>query len=710
MESFYIRPKVEYCTKGIYEFTKTVELDNETVFDINVFTSGRYILYVNDKCICEGPCRTSEGRAYFDSVTNVQFKKGKNEICLRLMHLTEPFSFSSLFKSNIPQVLFSAKNIEMEIISDKSWECRLKKNHGLVNSGFVPPSENIVLPEEYEDIEITEKFSFDFDIGYHSDWGVLNGYELSERPIPMIYPGEEITFLPVKKGDGFIEFDAGKYVTARIYADIAKNSSVKILYSECYEFEDGKKDRADTSGFLKGAYDVIQTSDADYRFESYWFKAFRFIRVEAENVEQALLSLSARRLGYPLDIQGKFASSDTYLNKMYDISVNTLLCCMHEIFVDCPHYEQQQYIMDAAIEAAAVMCMSDDTRLVKKCIQEFAASQQPSGYLSANYPRTVCQIIPGFSFFWVFLLRDYLEWSKDAVFTKTMVPTLDKVLSLFDSNLSEEGLVKRNHYWDFVDWVDGWERGVPLLECEKPSTIYSMYYACTLNYAAEICERVGRCGLASEYKKRYTAVCGSIKKHCYDEERGMFSLAPDEKVFSQHTIIWSILAEIVTGDEAKEQVSHLFDTGVSPASFSMNYYLFRALEKCGCYDDYAFKIIKQWNDMIDNNCTTWCESTEATPRSECHAWSSAPLYEIARNILGVKVSFKDEIEIVPKTYCLPHARGTVSTRFGEVKVSWKNENDGCVLEVTAPENVKKILRLPNGEKVEFVESIKIIKI
>ncbi len=710
MESYYIRPNEEYCKAGLYEFVKTIDVESDTSFDIDVFTTGRYILYVNGKYICEGPCRTSKDRAYFDSVTKIQLKKGKNEFCLRLMHLTELFSFSSLFKSNVPQVLFRAKNAEMEIVSDKSWECRLIKNHGLVNGGFVPPSENIVLPNEYEDIEITEKFSFDFDIGYHSDWGALNGYELSERPIPMIYPNEEITLTPVKKGDGFIEFDAGKYVTAKIYADIAKNSSVKILYSECYEFEDGKKDRADTNGFLKGAYDMIQTADAEYRFESYWFKAFRFIRVEAENVEQALIRMSAKKVSYPLDIQGKFASADMYLNKMYDISVNTLLCCMHEIFVDCPHYEQQQYIMDAAIEAAAVMCMSDDTRLVKKCIQEFAASQQPSGYLSANYPRTVCQIIPGFSFFWVFLLRDYLEWSKDIKFTKTMIPTMEKILSLFDSNLSEEGLVKRSHYWDFVDWVSGWGRGIPMLECEKPSTIYSMYYACALLYATEICERAGRHGLAAEYKERYAALRENIRKHCYNSERGLFSLAPGECEFSQHTVIWAILAEIVTGDEAKEQVSHLFDAGVSSASFSMNYYLFRALEKCGCYDDYAFKILKQWNAMIDNNCTTWCESTNTTPRSECHAWSSAPLYEIARNILGVKVSFEDEIEIVPKTYCLPHARGTVSTRFGEVEVSWTNENDGCVLEITAPENVKKILHLPNGERIEFFESDKKMKI
>lgn len=707
MEVFYVRTKSEYCEDGIYEFTKTINTKGET-FDVNVFTSGRYIMYLNGEYICEGPCRSSEDRAYFDSVS-VKFAEGENVICLKVMHLTKEMTFSSLFKNSFPQILFRAKCGDNEIISDKSWECKFRKNHNLFYPDgfpcFVPPSEDITLPCTYENLEITEKLSFDFDRGFHSDWGTLNGYELMERPIPMIYPGDEIKLSVVKNGDGFIEFDAGKYVTAKIYAKIRKNSNVKIIYSECYEFEDGKHDRCDSTGFLNGPYDIIKTADEEYNFESYWFKAFRFIRVEAEDVEKALLDLNIRWISYPLEIQGKFNSSDETLNKMYEISINTVLCCMHEIIVDCPHYEQQQYAMDESITTAVAMCMSDDFRSARKCIQEFAASQTPKGYLSANYPRMVKQIIPGFSFFWVFMLKEYLKNSNDTEFAKEMIPTMEKMLTFFENSLSEEGLVKRSQYWDFVDWVDGWDVGVPLRNVQKPSTIYSMYYAAALNDAEEICKKMGRCGLASEYKVRYEALRENIRKNCFDKVRGLYTLAPNEAEFSQHTIIWAILSGIATNEEAEEMLRHLFDEDVSPASFSMTFYLFRAIEKCGCYEKYASDLLKRWNVMIANNCTTWCEST-SYPRSECHAWSSAPLYEIARNILGVKTGFDEEIVIAPKPQLLKSACGTVPTRFGKVQVSWKDNT----LEIKAPKDVKKILYLPSGERMEFFEEQKELNI
>jgi len=543
---------------------------------------------------------------------------------------------------------------------------------------------------------------FDFTRGFVSCYGLVEGYHLQKRPIPMIYPGEEVTFRIIKSGEDFVELDAGIYVTAKIEALIGTNADVEILYSECYQQEDGKHRRDDFSGFLKGYSDRIHTGEKEYTFQSFWFRAFRFIRIEGKNISQVLLALKAFKCTYPLERVGDFYCSEEMYNQMQEVSVNTMLACMHETFVDCPYYEQQQYCMDSVIEASVLMRMSDDTRMVRKCISEFAASQQPDGLLAANYPSDHLQVIPGFSFFWIFLLKDYLDYSKDIDFVRTHIGTMDKILVYFDEQVRKYGYVTKSQYWwNYVDWVPGWEGGVPHAGNDEAFTIYNLYYAAALLDAQYICKVVSRNGLVEEYKDRYAKLKNILFTCCYDDRKKLFRDGSKTAEFSEHVIIWAVLSRMISGDDAKAMMQHIFDEEIYKSSFSMNYYLFRALEQSDCYE-YAFRIFEQWKPMLDNHCTTWCEEP-GEPRSECHGWSSAPLYEFSANILGVKYDVTEEIRIVPKIGALKFAKGTVPTRFGNIMVEWKRKGNDFEIEVNAPETGVKRMILPNGREIVFSE-------
>lgn len=691
-----ILPKNTYQNQGMYEFRKKITLNSAENAKIKIFASSRYILYINGEYVCEGPCRSSEDIRYYDTVTSDSLKKGENEICVKVIHLTDKTQFTSVFKTFTPMLIAKIKTDSETISTDSSWECLFLKNHKLIYSEwtFIPPYEEI-FDTEGEILELSESKDYDFNKSFISPYGTVDYFIFLPRPIPMISPGENVTLTPVKKGSNFIEFDAGCYMTAKLSFDIAKNNDIKIIYSECYETENGKIQRDDTAGFLKGQYDIIHAQKEDFTFNTYWFRAFRYIRIETENPDIAIKSITAKKCHYPLDITGTFECSDESYNKMHEISINTMLCCTHEIFVDCPHYEQQQYIMDSAIEASILMRMSADTKMVKKCISEFAASQHPSGLLSANYPCSMFQVIPGFSFFWVFLLKDYLEYSKDTEFTKTFTGTIDKIFTYFENNLNKDGLISRSEYWDFADWVPEWYAGIPNVGEGEVLTIYNLYYAAALKSAEYICRKTGREYLADEYSRRHTFIKEKITELCFNKEKNLFQDGSKTEEFSMHTIIWAILAEIVTGDSAKQMAAHLFDKDISVSSFSMNYYLFRALEKCGCYN-YAFNFFKGWQDMIDMHCTTWCENPDS-PRSECHGWSSAPLYEFSANILGVKYSFDDALTISPVLGNLTYAKGSVPTRFGSLNISWKIEENTFTIKVISPKNIEKKIILPNGE-------------
>lgn len=708
----YITPKGEDYERGIfpagfYEFSKEICLASDEPMEINIFATERYKLFVNGEYVCEGPCRSAEFIRYYDTVLCHKFRKGTNTISVLAAHLLEIDSYTTGFKKLKPMLLFEAKNSDDSICSDASWSLKFLKNHTMIDRTnlYVFPFESYDDTCSYEKLEIEEFRSFDFETGYFAEWGSLP-FRLTQRKLPMISPGEKVTFKIIKKGDGFVEFDAGVYVTANVSIKLSPDTKARVIYSECFEFPDGKRMRDDSSGKLDGHYDIICSHEKELLFTTYWYRAFRFIRIECENPEN-ILSVEAYRYNYPLEDEGYFECSDENFNKMWDISRNTLLCCATDILVDCPYYEQQQYVMDCAIETAVLLRLTRDDRLVRKCIDEFASSQTASGLICANYPSSWTQLIPGFSFFWIFMLKDYLEYSADVEFAKKYTGTIDKILGYFENIKTADGLFSRTKEWDFVDWVPDWDKtGVPLVSKGQPNTIYALYLAYALKCAAYITEKCGRKGLSIEYSERYNSLRAAINDRLFVAEKGMFH--DGGGTFSMHTIIWAIITDVVSGEQAKEMAKKLTDKNISKSSYAMNFYLFRALEKCGMYDE-ALKYFGGWQKMIDLHCTTWCENPD-NPRSECHGWSSAPLYEFSAKVLGVEFSFDDEIIISPNTMGLGYAKGAVPTRHGIVAISWENKEGHFSINIKSPAGIVKKLTTPDGQTFVFEETDKSISV
>ena len=705
MRADFVRAKNDYTPDGMYEFSKKVYITEKEKYNINIYTSGRYILKINDKYVCEGPCKGHQFVKYYDSVYTDAFNVGENEIKIIVIHTTDEYYFTSVYKSKKPEIIFEANSQNNCIISDESWDCRKNNQYEFryAEWRFLPPYEDIDMSRGSESFSLEKRGDFDFLKGIETNYGTSKGRKLSSRPIDMLFPGKKVDFKVVKSGEDFVELDAGKYITAKVYFEFLKKADVKIIYAERYKkSKDDKGICDDCSGEINGYYDTFKT-ETGAEYSPFWFRTFRFIRIESKNIHEILGHVYAKLWHYPLPIEGSFECSDEYLNKMYDISVNTMLCCTHDTFYDCPYYEQNQYEMDSAIEAAALMRMSSDVKMVKKCIEEFAASQLPSGLLLSICPATFEQIIPGYSFFWIFMLYDYLEYTKDIQTAKKLVGNIDKIIEYFKEKASSNGLVTKGRYWDFVDWNPAWYQGQPVSVHGKEITVYSMYYAYALLCASKICRMLNRESLACDYMEEYKIIKQNIKKYCFDNKKGLYKDSPQDDAYSVHTIIWAIISEIETGDDATNLLSRINDEGLIKASFSMKYYLFRAIEKCGKANE-IFDNLDGWREMIDMHCTTWREDPRPTVRSECHAWSSAPLYECSSNILGVKVGFDDEIIIKPETVGLTFAKGTVPTRFGLVNISWTNDENGFKIEVRAPQNVRKKVILPDGEIKMFAES------
>jgi alpha-L-rhamnosidase len=72
---------------------------------------------------------------------------------------------------------------------------------------------------------------------------------------------------------------------------------------------------------------------------------------------------------------------------------------------------------------------------------------------------------------------------------------------------------------------------------------------------------------------------------------------------------------------------------LSIASYYYRFYLARALVHSGLGDRYR-DTLGPWKTMIANGLTTWAEQPEPT-RSDSHAWSAHPNYDLLTIVAGI---------------------------------------------------------------------------
>lgn len=710
-----------------YYFNKTFTAKTGDRFIAKMSGDTRYQLRLNGKLLSEGPCMSPTQFRYYEEVDLTDaLVEGENKLTACVMHGPVGYLISMWGKEH-PAFWFDGDLIRgdevIKIGTDESWSCHYNANTKLAHQPYqhtsIPPYE--VIKDKPYLVPLPVKTMYEPNLSGEgcNYFGIMEPYPLRRRIIPqmMTYPARP--FKVVREGEGFIELDAGTYTTAKIDVTFsaARDSDVTVIYAESYCLQDpesghhykGIRDAYDDPNCrIQGSADVLRAIGKPQTFEPFWYRAFRFIRIEFDpTAEFELKSITYSPYFYPMEEEGTFSCSDERFNRMWDISRNTVLCCSHESYVDCPYYEQQQYAMDSGLEMLFTFRMCSDLRLPYKSLVDLASSQTPSGLLCANYPSTATQIIPNFSLYWILMLRDYLLYTGDRDGTRRLLGTMDKALQAFENLREERGLVGRSPYWNYVDWA-GWPGGETDYGGSEPQTVSSLMYATALQAAADIYSQVGSPERVAEYRRRAGEMGELVKKYCYDEERGLFRDTPTSGL-SQHTSVWAVLSGTVTGDEAGALIDRTFSTeGLAQCSFSMNYYMFRALEKAGRYA-YADKLYAGWLHMMDLHTTSWWENP-GHPRSECHGWSSAPIYEFTAMVLGVQPTSAgyDTVRIRPVVDGLGFewAKGTIPTPKGLISVSWKKEDGKLTLDVSIPEDtdMATTVDLPDGQSFSMTRS------
>lgn len=533
----------------------------------------------------------------------------------------------------------------------------------------------------------------------------------------MLLKKQSITIPP--DSHEIVEISAGELTTGYLSLAVenGKNATIQILTSECYGYESkfeykramnvpDKGDRTDSiGGQLFGFTDTYHVSGwgnlaEPEIYEPYWFRTFRYIRLDICTKDEPLSigSLDYTETGYPLETITTVSTSDPSHGPIWDISLRTLRRCMHETYEDCPFYEQLQYAMDTRSQILYTYMVSGDDRLARQCIDDFHRSQRYDGLINCCYPSYGPNVIPGFSIYYILMIYDHMMFFGDKELVKRYIPTVEAILDYFRRNKDSRGLVAKiggvngkERYWSFIDWTPQWDptTGVPGATLKGPVTMESMLYIYGLMHGAKLMSFLGREEDAQEYLLEAESVKRAVKTYCYGDN-GLYQDGPGIDEYSQHCQVFAVLTEIEQGAQAQRIMLEVLrnDGDYAKCSVAMAFYLFRALEKTGLYEQ-TRKQWDPWRKMVQDNLTT-CVEDYVTSRSDCHAWGALALYELPAVILGVRPETPgfDTIQVAPVRGYLTSAKGDVITPKGIVHVQWEWDGTQMSIQVSGPDGVK----------------------
>lgn len=372
---------------------------------------------------------------------------------------------------------------------------------------------------------------------------------------------------------------------------------------------------------------------------------------------------------------------------------------MHETYMDCPFFEQLQYAMDSRSQILFTYMTAADDRLARQCMEDLRKSQRTDGLLNSCAPACTTNVIPGFSIYYILMVYDHMMYFGDQELIKQHMPTIFGILHYFEKHLNDQGMIGtiggpliRARNWSFIDWVKEWNTGVPTASSQGPITMESLLYLYGLMHVEKLLNAIDERESANKYRQKAEHIRQAIKAHCIGTN-GLLMDGPGVEAYSVHCQVFAILTDLVAPVEGKRLLtSTLNQTGVAQCSVAMSFYLFRALEKVGWYEqtDHLWEL---WRDMLRNNMTT-CVENDTDARSDCHAWSAVALYELPAVTLGVQPAAAgyEKIAIKPVPGYLQYAKGQVITPKGMVYVEWSKDDAGqMTLHYQAPEGIQVML-------------------
>jgi hypothetical protein len=733
---------------GIYHFRRVFDLpDKPASFVVHASADNRYQLFVNGARVAWGPARSDLNHWRYETVDLAShLRAGRNVVAALVWNFGE-YAPEAQVTHRTAFLLQGASDRERVIDTNAQWTCSanhayrpLHYSHAQMRGYFVAgPCDNVDgarHPWGWEQADFDDSAW----AAAESDprWGAAaresidapNRWLLVPRDIPLMeerperlvavrrlsgatvpaqFPQQPAPFTIPANSRARLLLDQARLTTAypELVVSGGAGATIRVGYAEALfvdaakGLEKGNRNEIEGKTFV-GYYDSF-TSDggARRRYRPLWWRTYRYVDLDIETKSDALTveDVSGVYTGYPFERKASFDGGSERISRMLEVGWRTARLCAHETYMDCPYYEQLQYAGDTRIQALVSYYSAGDSRLAKNAIAQLDQSRTAEGATMSRAPTRQQQYIPPFSLWWIGMVHDYWRYVDDPAFVRDMLPGVRAVLGFFARYQKPNGALGRLPWWNFVDW--SWRnRGIPPMAEDGSTACLDLQLLLALDWAAELEEALGSKARATELRASAATLRATVKELYWDASRLLFADTPGagqktgssnrkDREFSQHANALAVLARVVAGDGARALVNRtLADSSLTQCTLYFRHYLHSAVNQVGEGDRYL-DLLGEWDKMLDLGLTTWAEKPEPT-RSDCHAWSASPNFEIFRTVLGIDSAspgFK-RVLIRPFLGKLTRASGSIPHPAGTLAVSLSLQPDGTLsADVTLPEGV-----------------------
>lgn len=723
---------------GVCHFRRTFDLAAApSKFLVHVTGDSRYELYCNGEKVSWGPARGDLNHWHYETVDLAsRLKSGRNVLAALVLN-DGPDSAMAQYSLQTGFLLQAADASHDVVNTGSGWRCAVNDAYQASRrvdvGGYsaIGPMENFDAARYPWGWHLSEFNDAAWKPAEPGDQGCPRGQQdapsrwmLVPRSIPMgeetkqpipalrrveglsgVNPGDLQFPLRIPAGThSVLLLDQKELTTAFPVLTVqgGRGAKLKLRYSEgLFETKPPKLkgNRDVVEGKVSRGYADTYVADGSKRiYRTLFWRTFRYLQLEVETGSEPLVleDLHGIYTGYPFEVRAKFEGGTPLHQRILGIGWHTARLCAHETYMDCPYYEQLQYVGDTRIQALVSLFMTGDARLMRNAIELLDSSRTSEGATLSRAPSTLPQYIPPFSLWWIAMVHDYWRYVDDPAFVREMLHGTHAILDFYSAYLGKDNLLHGMPWWNFVDWVHSWENGVPPMSGDlMPGTIQVQLLQ-AFQHAAELEEFFGNPETASVWKQRADAGWTAIQTTFWDRRGRLFSEDAEHKFPSQHVNSLVVLSGRLPASDAHDLIDRVSrvpreDKKMAHCTVYFRYYLDRALSAAGWGDRYLERL-GTWEGMLADGLTTWAETDVPDSRSDCHAWGASPNIEFFRNVLGVDSAGPgfSKVRIRPNLGSLQSASGVVPHPKGLIRVEVTREGGAVKHKVTLPPGVTEV--------------------
>lgn len=408
-------------------------------------------------------------------------------------------------------------------------------------------------------------------------------------------------------------------------------------------------------------------------FTTPWWRSGRWVQIDVETADEPL---ELRRLAlvetrYPLEPAMCFACDDPTLADVQRICVRGLQNCLHEMFMDCPYFEQQMYPGDTRVEMLVQNAVNGDDRINRFAMGIFDYARRDDGFVPMNFPSRNIQDSSTYSMCWAMMFGDQVLWHGTNAWLKARLPGLRQTMGALAQYENGEGLVENLPGWSFMDWVPEWDTYGNAPDGRRGlSALNNLQYVLALQSAARTEAALGDAAMAAYWREKAGRTGAAVVRLFWCEDRGLLADTRTKDRFSEHAQCLALLADILPREQAARAFRGLTeDSDLARTTVYFSHYLFDTYLKFGRADLFL-KRLDLWRGFVKDGLRTPLEAPGWRGRSDCHAWGAHPLYHFVTGVAGVKPAADGygKVLVAPQPGGLKFVKATAPTPKGLVYV------------------------------------------